>query len=75
MKGVLVLVLVLVKVFVGFVVDAGMTLDFESRVLDAEAVGEHRLQLAGAELRVVQAERTAQHDVRGESGLLAARRP
>ena len=39
------------------------------------ALGEHLLQLAGAQLRVVQAQRPGEHDVRRQRRLLAARRP
>ena len=44
-------------------------------MLDTEALGEHVLQLPGAELRVVQRHGLAEHDVRRQRRVLAARRP
>ena len=46
------------------VLDAGMTLDFERRVINTEAIMQHLLQLDGTELSIVQRERFAKHDVR-----------
>ena len=57
------------------VVDARVTLDFERRVLDPEPLGEHRLQLARALLRVVQAQRTGEHHVRRQRRTLGTERP
>ena len=58
-----------------WIVDARVALDLERRVLDAEPLGEHRLQLARALLRVVQAERTGEHHVRRERRSLRTERP
>ena len=43
--------------FVRFVVDARVALDLDRRVVNAEAIFEHLLELARSDLRVVQAER------------------
>src|SRR5690242_18697743 len=45
------------------VLDTGMTLDFERRVLDAELGGKHRLELGRPLLGVVQAQRPGEHHV------------
>ena len=55
--------------------DARVALDFDGGVLDSEAGGEHLFELAGAELRVVQAERAGQYHVGRQRRLLAAGGP
>ncbi len=57
------------------IVDARVTFDLEGRVLNPESVREHRLQRCCALLRVVQAERSGEHDVGRQRRRLRSERP
>ena len=65
----------MVHVGVDLVLHAGVTLDLERGMGDAEPLDQHAFEVLGAQLGIVQRRSAAEHDMGGECRVLTAARP